>query len=216
MNLPWRREPRIEDPIRLQRFHERTSGLSWSVEERGKSLRAAFNALNDLAYAEVRYYFGRRQTSRGVSFICRLLAWAFAAVGLLLPLIRPVWSGAPDNLLAFGYLAFGIAGSVLVFNSVFIGSEGHRRFVTTQLDVERLLTLFRLDWLRLTLEFEDAPSTQRASTLLARAVTFTEALYAALGTETAQWGKALTEAVADLDKRIQGGSADAKSGKRNE
>lgn len=195
--------PPVEDPIRLERFQDLTGSLSWAPENRSTALRSIYTALNDLAYAEVRYYFERRQHGKWLSTACRLVAWLTGAVGLLLPLIPPVWPTAPANFTSWGYIAFAIAGSALVANSIFGGTDGHRRFVSTQLDVERLLTLFRLDWQRLFMEYEANPTTERASALIARSTLFVEALHAALSSETALWGKQLAEAITDLEKRIQ-------------
>ena len=62
---------RPEDPIRLCAFKNATQGLQWNKEHLSESLDQLFRAVDDLATAEVKYYY-RRRTTRVLTPINRM------------------------------------------------------------------------------------------------------------------------------------------------
>jgi hypothetical protein len=72
---------------RIRVFREALQGLSWDKDNISGSLGRLFHAVDDLAIAEVDYYYRRRGTRSWISGAARLGAWVFGTIGLLLPLL---------------------------------------------------------------------------------------------------------------------------------
>lgn len=88
---------RPEDPRRIREFRRRLGSLKWDAENANASLKELFDAVDELADAEIHYFLAG-------------------------------------------------AASCLAANSLFGGTSGHVRFVSTQLELERLVTKARIDW----------------------------------------------------------------------
>ncbi len=114
LGWPYPIGPRVEDPVRIAEFTERIGKLNWGLQDQRASLNSLFVGLSDLAHAEIRYYYSRRVSSRRLSRTFRFLAWLLGTMGLMVPVVRPVLTGTPDILLSWGYIAFALAGAVLV------------------------------------------------------------------------------------------------------
>jgi hypothetical protein len=197
------RTPAVEDPIRISRFTERLAALGWVQDQLRTSLTTVFSELSALAQAELRYYYLRRDGSRKLSRLCRLGAWSLGSLGILVPLLHPVLEGlVPKNFLSWGYVAFGIAGVILVADNVFAGTQAHQRYVRAQLEIEKIYTVFALEWQALMIKHDSAPSADSASALLARAIEFSTAFHGSMGSETAEWQKAMNDGLAELKGKI--------------
>ena len=83
----WIQRFRPEDPRRIQAFRSKIEGLKWEKQSAVGSLSTLFAAVDDLAEAEVQYYYRRRGTRAWFSGPTRTLAWLLGTVGLLLPLL---------------------------------------------------------------------------------------------------------------------------------
>ncbi len=137
---------RPEDPVRLRTFRDITQALLWDEEHATESLSHLFRAVDDLAEAEVKYYYRRRTTRAWISGASRIVAWITGTIGLLLPLLAATANPQFKDLAQYGYVFIAIAASGLAANSLFGGTEGHIRFVTTQLELEKLITKARISW----------------------------------------------------------------------
>jgi hypothetical protein len=199
---------RVEDPARIVNLTERLAALSWKAQEQRESLRVLFECLADLTQAEIRYYYDRRVSSRRLSRICRVIAWLFGTAGVMVPVVAPAWPGAPANLLSLGYIAFALAGSALVADTAFAGSVAHQRYTKTQLALEQLYTVFAIEWQAFVASVDVAPSQERVSAAIGRAVTYCGALHEVLGTETTEWRITMDKAREALNRL-----ASAKDGK---
>ncbi len=85
INLKWINKLRSEDPRRIRQFKEDTCRLAWDDEHLAESLSKLFQAVDNLAEAEVDYYYCRRGTRAWISGLARFGAWIFGSIGLLLP-----------------------------------------------------------------------------------------------------------------------------------
>ncbi|SMC28091.1 hypothetical protein SAMN02745857_03114 [Andreprevotia lacus DSM 23236] len=192
---------RPEDPRRIRAFREKTAGLDWAPSQAEQSLNTLFAAVDDLAEAEVLYYFRRRVTRAWISGITRFGAWLFGTVGLLLPLLP----GGPGEFFEgwqhYGYVSLVTSASFLAANSLFGGTEGHIRFVSTQLELEKLITASRVGWCkyRSGQHETDAPLTEGFGIILAYATS----LHAATIGETGRWGQTLLSELAAYQKSIK-------------
>ena len=70
----------IEHPSRIERYRIAVSGLNWKESDRRASLGILFDELSELTYAELRYYYARRVSSRRRSQFLRFVAWVVASI----------------------------------------------------------------------------------------------------------------------------------------
>ena len=191
---------RPEDPRRIRQFRECLAELSWDEGHVRESLTALFHAVDDLAEAEVRYYYRRRGTRAWVSGAARMAAWSLGTLGLLLPLL----AGAPASVFQswgpYGYAFLAAAASCLAANSLFGGTDGHIRFVATQLELEKLITASRVQWCRfLATTPQRGPELQQGFELI---LGYASALHNSTLAETDRWGQALLTELAKYQNTI--------------
>jgi hypothetical protein len=199
----FRPRHRVEDPARIASFIHALAPLDWSSKGCKSSLDVLFLELGKLTDAEIRYYYGRRVISRRLSAACRFLAWLFGSVGILVPLLMPVLGErAPAEFLSWGYVAFGMAGAVLIFDAVFSGTRAHQRCTATQLELEKIYTIFSIEWQARAIKFAAEPTPAAVLDLVERAAAFAGELHRVLGAETSAWQETVNKAMADLKGKI--------------
>lgn len=207
----------IEDPRRIAEFARAVAALDWKPDAYRSSLDTLFLNVNQLVLAEIQYYYTRRCSSRLISKTCRFLAWVLGTIGILVPLVTPaLGQSAPGQLLSWGYVAFGAAGAIMIFDTVFAGTQAHQRYTATQLELEKIFTVFVLDWqarlLKLTKDAstEAAAATKAALELVDSAVAYAAEVHRAMGAETSAWQDAVSKGLAELKGKIgtvSGGSS---------
>src|ERR1043165_8534754 len=138
--------PTSEDPRKLEAFKQKLLGLKWESGNEAASLKELFGAVDALAHAEVLYYYSLRRRRSRWSGILRFLAWTLGTIGILLPLAAAAIPNGGAALSPWGYVALAAAAALLAANALLGASAGHVRFVTTQLSLEKLMTLSRLEW----------------------------------------------------------------------
>jgi hypothetical protein len=202
------KKPPIEDPTRIDAFTNAIAGLDWQASAYRASLDVVFKQLSELTQAELRYYYMRRCSSRRVSKACRFLAWFFGTAGILIPLLQPaIGESAPKSLLSWGYVAFGGAGAVLIFDNVFAGTRAHQRYTATQLDIEKIYTIFVLEWQARLLQLHSNSSPQSVLALLDRAIAFSTEFHRAMGAETSEWQETVNKSLTELKGKLNAGSS---------
>ena len=191
---------RPEDPARLSVFRDATKGLLWDEEHASESLSQLFRAVDDLAEAEVKYYYRRRSTRAWISGISRSVAWVSGTIGLLLPLFAATANPEFKDVAQYGYIFIAIAASGLAANSLFGGTEGHIRFVTTQLELEKLITKARISWCRyLELRASDSEDYNAGFLLIQDYAT---ELHSTTIAETGRWGETIMKELVKFQKSI--------------
>ena len=185
----WMQRHRPEDPLRIQVFRSKLEGLSWDQQNALKSLSALFAAVDDLAEAEIQYYYRRRGTRAWISGITRFGGWILGSIGLLLPLLAATDFSYFEDGAQLGYVFLAAAASCLAANALFGGTEGHIRFVSTQLEIERLITASRVCWCKYLAGTPDqVHDLSEGFTLI---IEYSNALHTATIAETGRWGKTL-------------------------
>lgn len=197
----WPVGPRVEDPIRIKLLSDAISSLSWTPKDMRESLLEVFNQLSILTHAELRYYYARRKAAGRRAVIFRIVAWTLGSAGLLLPLLQPLIQPPLPNLLAWGYLSIAVAGSFVVADKVFSGTEGHSRYVGTQLDLERQYTQFALEWQASMVLYDVQPSAKGAVELLALALKYADSFHKALASETSDWKATMTRIQGEIEEQ---------------
>jgi hypothetical protein len=137
---------RPEDPRRLQAFKARIQPLNWGQQDIVNSMSVLFAAVEDLAEAELQYYYRKRGDRALLSGVSRFTAWLLGSIGLLLPLLAATESVYLKGFSQYGYSFLAAAASCLAANSLFGGTNGHIRFVSSQLKIEQLITASRVRW----------------------------------------------------------------------
>lgn len=201
----WWLKPRTEDPVRIQDFKNVMDALSWSPNDVLASLNSLFSAVDELADAELRYYYRRRRTRAWISGSTRLGAWIFGSIGLIIPLLAATNKPAFEGVASFGYVFLAMSGSLLAANSLFSGTDGHIRFVTTQLEIEMIMTKARICWCEY-MAAEEAGSVD-ASIGFEKVLAYANELHNSTITETGRWGETLLKELAKYGREI-----DSKSG----
>jgi len=194
-------EFRPEDPIRLSAFRNATQGLVWNEEHLAESLGELFRAVDNLAEAEVRYYYRRRTTRAWISGMSRFVAWVSGTIGLLLPLLAATANPELRDVAQYGYVFIAVAASGLAANSLFGGTEGHIRFVSTQLQLEKLMTRARISWCRYLASKAGNSEDYEAGFSLIQ--DYANELHTTTIAETGRWGDSLMKELARFQKSIE-------------
>ena len=174
--------------------------LSWDPDNVLASLNSLFGAVDDLADAELRYYYRRRRTRALISGFTRLGAWALGSIGLICPLLSATNKPCFEGLAIYGYVFLAMAGSLLAANALFGGTDGHVRFVTTQLEIERIITKARVYWCEYmaTQKVGDVDASKGFEQIL----TYANELHTSTLAETSRWGETLLRELAKYDKNL--------------
>ncbi|MDO6564283.1 SLATT domain-containing protein [Amphritea sp. 1_MG-2023] len=180
---------RAENPARLHAFRAATQTLLWDSEHAVESLSQLFSAVDDLAAAETRYYYRRRTSRALISGGARTFAWVSGTAGLLLPLLAATANPAFKPLAQYGYVFIAISASCLAANSLFGGTEGHIRFVTTQLELEKIITKARISWCHYLAAMASDPADIETGFVLIQA--YATELHTLTLAETGRWGETL-------------------------
>lgn len=138
--------PCPENPKKLDAFKQKILGLKWENGQEIASLKELFEAVDSLAHAEVLYYFSLRRRRSNWSGVLRFFGWVLGTTGVVLPLLATAIPQSSAALIPWGYVALAVAASLFAADGLFGASAGHIRFVTTQLSIERLMTINRLEW----------------------------------------------------------------------
>jgi hypothetical protein len=193
---------RIEDPDRLRRFLSHLENADW----RGSSfasLEKVYSALNDLVYHEVLFYYKARKKQRAFSILTRGLSVLFGTVGVMVPLLAAADPELFRSVAPYGYPLLVAAASLLAVNRMFGATGGHIRYVTAQLELERIITKFRLKWLewlsRDTMTPGNPATVDQAFKLMNE---FIDDAYCVIQDETTVWGKSVSEALREYEGRL--------------
>lgn len=200
----WLQRFRSEHPRHIQAFRAKIESLSWNKQSAVESLSTLFAAVDDLAEAEVHYYYRRRGTRAWISGVTRTSAWLLGTIGLLLPLLAGTAEPMFKDWGQYGYAFLAAAASCLAANSLFGGTEGHVRFISTQLELEKLITASRIRWCKyLAGPHETDERLTEGFTII---LDYANALHTSTIAETGRWGETLLAELAKFQKSI-----DAKS-----
>ncbi|SEQ27258.1 hypothetical protein SAMN04488038_105101 [Solimonas aquatica] len=205
---PLSKPLRPEDPQRLQAFRARIESLRWDAADVTPSMSHLFSAVDDLAQSEVAYYYRRRSTRAWISGLTRIGAWSLGSVGLLLPLLAAADAPRFAAWGLYGYAFLAAAASCLAANSLFGGTEGHIRFVTTQLQLEKLITASRIRWC----QYLSQPHATQAQidNGFALVLQYAGELHGISIGETGHWGETLLTELAQYQKKIEARGAETK------
>ena len=204
--MSWlERKPRTEDPKRLEHFLDVLKSVDWQNEP-ATALGTTFDAINSLVHHEVQFYYRARKKQRRLSQWTRGLAVLLGSLGAILPLLSGANPGDFDHLAGYGYPLLVAAGACLAVNRLFGATGGHIRYVTAQLELERSMTMFRLEWARWQaacsqcVELSEEEIDQ-AFGIFSR---FVSGAYEIIQEETNVWGKSVSEALNEYSTRIAG------------
>lgn len=116
--LTWLHRLRPEDPQRIKVFRAKLEGLDWDKQDAVESLSTLFAAVDELAEAEVHYYYRRRVTRAWISGVTRTGARLLGTVGLLLPLLAGTDASLFKDWGQYGYAFLAAAASCPVLRPI--------------------------------------------------------------------------------------------------
>lgn len=195
---------KIEDPGRLKAFMTVIQGIDWASGVTTSNLQPIFNAVDGLAVAEASYYYSARKTRLKWSNGLRLAGWIFGTAGTLIPLAAATRHPRFHDWNPWGYVLIALSAAMFAANALFQGTAGHIRFVTTQLQIERLITLTRLEWVRFVAGASTTKLTEeeRGRALDLLKVYATE-LYTLIISETGEWSQLMQSQIDQYQKNLQ-------------
>ena len=188
---------KTEDPERIKIFLNKTSSLDWNnAKESLSSLKV--EAFELLSY-EVSYYYKIRQDKKKLSGLLRFGMLLFGTLGILSPLAE---TAGLDGVGNYGYLLLAISGAFLTANNLFGGTSGHARFVTTQLELQKIITVSTVKWneLEIKLEQDSANVSEVQMEMFQFIVSTLEEAYQLIINETTEWNKSSIAAIDDFAK----------------
>ncbi len=191
---------KMEDPERIKAFLEKTASLDWGAAKESLSTlqSEAFELLNH----EVSYYYRIRQSKKSLSGYLRFGMLLFGTLGILAPLAEAAEFSEVGN---YGYLLLAVSGAFLTANNVFGGTTGHARFVTTQLQLEKIIAVGTIKWNelenKLNQNTNDASEVQ--SEMFQFIVNILEEAYQLIIDETTEWNESLKVAMDDIAKKYK-------------
>jgi len=190
-----------EHPNKIQVFRETLGELRWDKTNSIESFSTLFQAVDCLAEAEVRYYYRRRGTRAWISGVARFSGWLFGSIGLLLPLLAATTNPEFKEMSQFGYVFLAASGSCLSANALFGGTEGHIRFMSTQLELEKLITQARIKWCSYisSVSLEDSSSNEEGFKLI---MAYANDLHTITITETGRWGEAVQKELDTFQRKV--------------
>lgn len=193
------------DPQRLRTFLDQLKRNDGAPDER-TAVNRLFQELTTLVYDDVLYYTKVRNKHRLVSTITRTLAWLLGTIGLLIPLITSAMPSLQPYA-GWGYPFLAGAGGMLLLNRLFGSTKGHVRYVTAQLALEHLITIYNLRWLSwLANTPQKELSAEKRATAFKLFTEFVEAAYKIVQDETTVWGIAVMQDLEAVGKQLTGGA----------
>jgi hypothetical protein len=191
---------KIEDPDRIKAFLEKTGSLDWSNAK--DSLSTIKNEAFELLNHEVDYYYRIRQDKKSLSGYLRFGMLLFGTLGILAPLAEAAKLYSVGN---YGYLLLAVSGAFLTANNLFGGTTGHARFVTTQLQLEKIIAIGTVKWNELEKKLDqEAEKTSEVELEMFQFIISTlEEAYQLIIDETNDWNESLKVALADFEKRYK-------------
>ncbi len=183
----------VESTDRISKYLNTISEINWNSET-ADGWKVIFTQSTDLVKGEIDYYYKSRKRNKRLSFWLRLFALIFGTAGLLAPLLEAV---GQKGVAPFGFLALAVSAAFFAANTLFGGTSGHTRYVVTQLNLERTLTLMVIEWNQL-VSSNKASNEQKADFIKEKM----SEVYSIILEETDVWGKALYQAVDAYEKKV--------------
>lgn len=191
---------KIEDPERIRKFLDNTTSLDWSNAR--EALTILKNEAFQLVYYEASYYYRIRQGKKLLSGYLRFGMLLFGTLGVLAPLAE---AANIYEVGVYGYLFLAVSGAFLTANNLFGGTSSHARLVTTQFQLEKIITVGTMKWneLERKLNQNGEKSLEIESRMFQLIVETLENAYKLIIDETNEWGETLKTAMEDFEKRYK-------------
>lgn len=205
---PFKRRPSSKDLKRLQDLTTALSAADWQDDGRA-SLQKTFHALNDLIYRQIAYYDYERRGRLIWSTITRGMAAMLGIAGVVIPLLAAAGSGTFSCLAPYGYPLLVAAAAIIAMNEMFGITGGHIRYVSAQLELERITTKFNLRWAEWLCRGAKTPGPLAANEDAFKLLNeFADEAYEVIQLETTAWGKSVLDALTGYHKRLPNQAAD--------
>ena len=201
-------DPQQKDDIEFEMLPE----LSWAPEHRIASLdKVAAYAANQ-AESAIKWYLTKKKSKQWWARGLRLAAIVLVAVAGALPLIADLTEGAWLSS-SWSAVVLIAAGTAIALDRFFGFSTAWMRYVATEMAIRQVLHDFLFDWeIRRSTWQKTEPDLQKATDALTAAKAFVAQINTMVKTETDDWVREFTSALAEIDRTARAQVEAARSG----
>jgi hypothetical protein len=198
------------EPTRIRNFRHALDGLEWSDNKRLGNLKTIFKALHELAANDLKYYDDHREKSKNSSRWAIGLSILFSTLGAItitlqgVKLIYDTLGISSSEMAAIGSAFIVIAAASLAWDKYLGASGSHIRYVVAQFDLGKAINKFELDWQKWLNKYSHTtpPNEEAAQAAFVLFNNFAALIYKIILDDTEKWGKSLTDAINELEKRV--------------
>ncbi len=164
------------------------------------------------------WYPKKRKSFRFYSQAIRLGTVLLAGLGGILPLVELAISSLVSqelNLVNYGYVAFSLAASLFLIDKYFGYSTGWMRFMLTELELRKVITQKKSEWLYIEIANKGKELTEdETSQILDFIKLFNDSIDALIVAETKEWINEFKSSYQSLEKLTQQKSSGSPSKNR--
>jgi hypothetical protein len=182
--------------------------LEWGTPaEVERSLQSLYEYSEGRVGGAIAWYENKKRWKARLSQWLRGIAIVLTTAGGLVPIVLAIgWldGGTNTEIGQLGYLFLGLAAGAVAIDRFFGLSSGWMRFITTMLELQKLLSEFRLDWVMGRARLAGKPPTpEQTQVMLQRLRAFIVAVDQKVNQETQTWISEFKASLADLDRQAK-------------
>jgi hypothetical protein len=158
--------------------------LHWDLANLEESISRCFYYAECVATGKITWYRKKKKSKQLNSKLLRGFAIVLGIAGGICPIIDTV---SRMEIVKLGYVFFGIAGGLVLFDKLFGVSSSWMRFMLAASQLEYALDVLRLDWAQILVNKENNSSEALAHEQLGLIKHFLKEVHTIVIGETKQW-----------------------------
>jgi hypothetical protein len=174
-------------------FQEPLPAEIWNASDAPRVLHALYERVEQSARRNIAWYFREKARKGLLSRALRGCAIVLFVLGGLAPLVHAIVLGNTPagssgfNLNQYGYVSLALAAGLLAFDKFFGVSTSYVRYLTTAFALQKSLSAFQLEWVRLVRKAGGLSSSTDPEPLLAHLSAFQGVVDVIVQSETEAW-----------------------------
>lgn len=157
-----------------------------------------------LVQGKMDWYLRKKESKKWLSLWLRCAAIIFGIAGGLCPLVGGSVRGI--ELFRLGYVLLGVAGGLVLFDTLFGVSSSWMRYMAAAQRIERARDRFRLQWMALS-NRSGGDVADRQDEMVARLERFVDDIHGIVEDETDAWIAEFQKGISRLERNIRDGRA---------
>ena len=210
-----KKQPRQEEqkPEKLN-----PNALKWDLQNLETSLDKLFKFTLGKGQGSVAWYQRKSAPKRNWAQITRVTSIVAAAIGAIWPVLSqmPVGENAAVEIFfnpAWASVALAIAAAAIALDKFFGFSSGWMRFITSQMQIQKLLDAFEYDWMKERASWHDQqPSYEQAQVMIAKCAALAANVAKIEEDETRAWTQEFRSALENLEQTSKQQKAEIEAG----